>query len=64
MIACMGGWCQKRQQCPHYTEAARVNPEERLCLQGQDGVRAIETSPFRVILIDVLNGRELEQSTQ
>lgn len=35
--ACMGGWCKKRENCPHY--AVRVGtPSERLCLKGRDGV--------------------------
>jgi hypothetical protein len=37
MTACMGGWCRKREQCPHY--ATRVGtPSERLCVKGKDGV--------------------------
>ena len=62
MIACLGGWCTKRQQCPHYTEADRLGKrEERLCLRGQDGVRLIDASPARTICIDVLSGRELSR---
>ena len=35
--ACMGGWCRKREGCPHY--ALRVGtPSERLCVKGKDGV--------------------------
>lgn len=29
--ACMGGWCEKREQCPHYHARDRANPVERLC---------------------------------
>lgn len=36
--ACMGGWCTKRQHCPHYHSEHRHQPEERLCIPGEDGV--------------------------
>lgn len=43
--ACMGGWCLKRLQCPHYTEAHRSSePAERLCEPGRDGVLADATA--------------------
>jgi len=57
VIACMGGWCKLRDKCPHHTEAARLNPRERLCLPGQDGTRAIEAAAFRVIHINVFTGQ-------
>lgn len=57
MIACMGGWCSLREKCPHYTEAVRVNPSERLCVKGEDGKRAIEAAAFRVIHINVFTGK-------
>lgn len=53
MIPCMGGWCIKRDKCPHYMAEAIVTPRERLCLTGKDGERIVETSPFRSILIDI-----------
>ena len=53
----MGGWCSKRGQCPHYTEAARINPVERLCMTGRDGTRLIEAAAFRTVLVDVFTGK-------
>ena len=54
MIACMGGWCTKRSQCPHYTEAYRMaDYEERLCLPGHDGIRLVDSTEFRKIHINV-----------
>lgn len=42
--ACMGGWCRKREQCPHY--AVRIGtPAERLCIKGQDGTLAAPALP-------------------
>lgn len=38
--ACMGGWCRKRDRCPHYLAADRRDPAERLCVPGADGVGA------------------------
>lgn len=60
MMACMGGWCTLRDKCPHNSAPAGDEPKERMCLAGRDGVRAIWAGPFRVILIDVLSGRELQ----
>jgi hypothetical protein len=57
MKPCMGGWCLKRDQCPHHEPTGQA-PAERLCLPGQDGVRLIEVTPFRTLTIDVFNGRE------
>ena len=37
IAACMGGWCQRREKCPHHF-AVSGTPAERLCLPGQDGV--------------------------
>ena len=36
--ACMGGWCAKRDHCPHFHAADRRQPAERLCVPGADGV--------------------------
>lgn len=36
-IACMGGWCALRDQCPAYHAPFRGQPSERLCRVGQDG---------------------------
>ena len=60
MTPCMGGWCVKRDKCPHYW-APSEDPPQRLCIKGRDGVRLIEASPARVIHIDVFTGREIER---
>lgn len=36
--ACMGGWCAKRDHCPHFHAENRRQPAERLCVPGADGV--------------------------
>lgn len=46
---CMGGWCNKRQQCPHHTQSERLEPAERLCLRGQDGWQARENSSGGIV---------------
>jgi len=63
MRSCMGGWCVKREKCPHYGAKTPpfTPPDERLCIKGRDGVRLIEASPARVIHIDVFTGREIER---
>lgn len=35
--ACMGGWCTKREHCPHYHAEFRHDPSECLCIPGKDG---------------------------
>lgn len=34
---CMGGWCAKRDQCPHFHADRRNAPAERLCPPKLDG---------------------------
>jgi hypothetical protein len=65
MKACMGGWCTKRGQCPHYTEAASpdVEPEQRLCIRGRDGERLTWAAVGRVVTVDVFTGIETSKET-
>ena len=46
IVQCMGGFCQKRQQCAHYFAPGLQGrePIERLCAPGHD-----EPEPIRVI---------------
>lgn len=60
MIACMGGWCHQREQCPHHMEAKSASPVERLCVRGRDGIRLIQASAFRTVLVDVFTGQQVE----
>lgn len=58
MRGCMGGFCAKRDKCPHYTAADRRSDDgERLCIPGRDGIRQIESAAFRVTLVNVFTGR-------
>lgn len=58
MKSCMGGWCAKREKCPHY--GGNTPPlAERLCLKGVDGVRLVDASPWRAIKVDVFSGQEV-----
>ncbi len=45
--ACMGGWCGVRQRCEHYLRPTTdwLQPHERLCLAGQDGVLKARVVP-------------------
>ena len=61
MRACMGGFCARRDKCPHYT-AEGHEPAERLCLPGEDGVRLVDVSPVRRIRVDVIRGQELAEA--
>lgn len=56
MIACMGGMCTRREQCPHHMTDDRRNPVERLCMRGHDGSRLVEASAGRRVVVDVLRG--------
>lgn len=56
MIACLGGWCTKREQCPHHMTEDRRHPVERLCLRGQDGSRMVDVSAGRRVVVDVIRG--------
>ena len=60
MKACMGGWCKRREQCPHHMEASSDTPAERLCVRGRDGVRLISASAFRTVLVEVFTGKQIE----
>ena len=40
MIACMGGFCRKREYCSHYHASERQERRDRLCIPGADGVGA------------------------
>lgn len=46
--ACMGGWCTKREHCPHYHAEYRHQPAERLCVPGMDGFS--DVVPIRLTL--------------
>ncbi len=46
MIACMGGWCARRDKCPHYHSAETRNPAERLCPPGMDGEMLISAPGY------------------
>lgn len=61
MKSCMGGFCHLRDKCPHHTESDRVNPVERLCIRGSDGIRLIEAAAFRTVLVDVFTGVRVEK---
>ncbi len=36
VIACMGGWCKKRNHCDHFHARNTARPVERLCPHGED----------------------------
>ena len=38
IIACMGGFCAKREHCMNFHAADRRWPSERLCAPSADGV--------------------------
>ena len=44
---CLGGWCAKREKCPHHQTEDRRNPAERLCPPGRDGemLRRLKADP-------------------
>lgn len=63
MTACIGGWCTRREQCPHHT-AGTGEPSERLCIRGKDGKRLIRCYANRVITLDVFTGQETGDSVE
>lgn len=47
-IPCMGGWCARREFCKHYRSPVRlVNPPQRLCVPGRDGVLRSAIDPVK-----------------
>ena len=44
---CLGGWCAKREKCPHHQAEDRRAPAERLCPTGRDGemLRRMKADP-------------------
>lgn len=45
-VACMGGWCQRRERCPYYTSKSPT-VHERLCVKGRDGYTASPRQDLR-----------------
>lgn len=46
MTPCMGGWCGKRDKCPHYQADSDEQPRERMCIPGRDGWQTVNADPF------------------
>jgi hypothetical protein len=47
--ACMGGWCQMRDQCArHVTPSRSGEVSERLCRRGAEHPIAVYTKPAKV----------------
>lgn len=53
--SCMGGWCAKRDHCPHYHAISRVQPAERLCPPKLDGAMLAFTEivPVRSLALEM-----------
>jgi hypothetical protein len=48
-VACMGGWCSKRQECDLYAPGKRHQRiAERLCEKGKDGLLRETLAPAKV----------------
>jgi hypothetical protein len=45
--ACMGGWCELRDDCTRYHAKTGADPVERLCNPGRDGM--IDGYPVRIV---------------
>jgi hypothetical protein len=60
----MGGWCSRRDQCPHHHAQDRRQPVERLCLPGRDGQRLIDSTQFRSVTVDVFSGLEVARDRE
>lgn len=45
IVACMGGWCRKRDECAHYHSRSRIR-SERLCERGKDTPEPIRKPSF------------------
>lgn len=55
---CQGGFCKLREKCPMYRPGLGYKDPDRLCLAGRDGIRLIESTPFRKITVDVFHRGE------
>lgn len=45
VVACMGGWCNKRQECAHYWSKSTAR-SERLCERGKDEPMPMTANKF------------------
>lgn len=59
ITACMGGWCTRRDYCPHFQAAVRDEPAERLCPPGRDGEMLTASSPSPVRMVQVRHKAKL-----
>lgn len=60
MIACMGGWCPRRDRCQHYHSESPV-VAERLCPPGESHpVEVVRGEPQPETLPPALRGGALE----
>jgi hypothetical protein len=46
-VACMGGWCRRREACAHYWADAPVAVSERLCAPGEDDPQLLRSAQQR-----------------
>lgn len=60
MTPCMGGWCKKRDKCPHHKAESDEDPAERLCVPSSDGLRLVDAGLFRTIRMDIFERRAAE----
>lgn len=41
IVACMGGWCRRRNSCAHYHAPHHIAIAERLCEKGNDDPESV-----------------------
>lgn len=53
-IPCMGGWCARRDHCPHFHATDKREPAERLCPPKLDGAMLAfaELVPVRSLALE------------
>ncbi len=59
--ACMGGWCTRREKCPHFHATGDANPAERLCLPGNDGAILIDMKEQKTVQVQIVNRRPVNR---
>lgn len=46
IVACMGGWCRRRNSCQHYHAERSQAVSERLCEKGRDEPESMRDTRF------------------
>lgn len=63
MTPCMGGWCKRRDQCPHYRDGdpSAQDPADRICERGNDGVWIVNADPWITVRVNIFDSNQRKE---